>query len=166
MFRHLGCAFAMLGLFSVVPLMGQVTTATLHTIVTDSTGAIIRGATLELRHDATGITRAQACDDLGECSFPFLPPGAYSGSIKAPGFKTLEIAGLTLDATQNLRRKFVLTVGDVVEKVSVSGTAPIVNAVSPEQLETLGGETLAQLPVLPSPLYAPSPPTGTLPRAY
>jgi hypothetical protein len=71
----------------------------------------------------------------------------YSGSIGVSGFKTLEISGLVLETAQNLRRTFVLSVGDMVEKISVSGEAPIVNAVSPEQLESLGGATLQELPV-------------------
>ncbi len=131
----------------LAPIGAQVTTATLYTMITDATGAAIPGATVDLRNAATGAVRQQTCDNLGECSFQFLQPGTYSGSISVAGFKTLEISGLTVEASQNLRRAFVLSVGDVVEKVRVSAEAPIVNAVSPEQLESLGGSTLRELPV-------------------
>jgi hypothetical protein len=108
---------------------------------------VISGAVVTLRSEGTGAVRQQSCDDLGECSFTFLPPGSYRASINAPGFKTLEVSGLQVESSQNIRRKFTLTLGEVVEKVSVSGAAPIVNAVSTEQLETINGATLAELPV-------------------
>jgi len=63
------------------------------------------------------------------------------------GLRTLEVSGLQVDSAQNIRRKFALSLGEVVEKVSVSGAAPIVNAVSTEQLESINGATLTQLPV-------------------
>ncbi len=133
--------------WTAVQLPAQVTTATLYTIITDPSGAVISGATVTLQDIATGITRRQVCDEAGECSFTFLPPGKYQASIHAQGFKTLEVSGLSVDSAQNLRRKFVLSLGEVVEKVSVSGAAPIVNAVSIEQLESINSATLTQLPV-------------------
>ena len=74
-------------------------------------------------------------------------PRSYTASINAPGFKTLEVSGLQVESAQNIRRKFALSLGDVIEKVSVSGAAPIVNAVSTEQLESINGGTLTELPV-------------------
>src|SRR5439155_6301960 len=131
----------------VLRLPAQVTTGTLYTIVTDPSGAVIRVVVVTLRNDATGAGRQQTCDDVGECSFTFLPPGSYTASINAPGFKTLEVSGLQVDSAQNIRRKFALSLGEVVEKVSVSGAAPIVNAVSTEQLESINSATLTELPV-------------------
>jgi outer membrane receptor protein involved in Fe transport len=136
-----------LALLAALPLPAQVTTGTVYTIVTDPSGAVIGGVSVNLRNDATGAVRQQVCDDTGECGFTFLPPGSYTVSLSAPGFKTLEVSGLQVESAQNIRRRFTLSLGEVVEKVAVSGAAPLVNAVSTEQLESMGGETLTQLPV-------------------
>src|SRR3989442_79769 len=90
-------------------LPAQVTTGTLYTIATDPSGAVIQGAVVTLRNDASGAVRQLSCDDVGECSFTFLPPGSYTASINAPGFKTLEVSGLQVDSAQNIRRKFALS---------------------------------------------------------
>jgi len=145
-FRY-SCLSTLALLCAAVSLPGQTTTATLYTITTDPSGAVIGSVAVTLRNEATAAVRTQPCDENGECSFTFLPPGTYNASISAPGFKTLEVSGLVIDAAQNIRRKFTLSLGDVIEKVSVSGAAPIVNAVSTEQLESLSGDTLTQLPV-------------------
>ena len=133
--------------FAAVTLPAQVTTGTLYTITTDPSGAAIGGVSVSLQNTATSAVIRQSCDDLGECTFTFLPPGSYTASIGATGFKTLEVSGLQVEAAQNIRRKFTLSLGEVIEKVSVSGAAPIVNAVSTEQLESLNSATLTELPV-------------------
>src|SRR4249919_3162767 len=133
---------ALAALCLALNLPAQVTTGTVYTISTDPSGAVIQGVVVTLRNDASGSVRQQTCDDVGECSFTFLPPGTYTASINAPGFKTLEVSGLQVDSAQNIRRKFTLSLGEVIEKVSVSGAAPIVNAVSTEQLESINGGTL------------------------
>src|SRR5262249_32658482 len=102
MYRNL----CFLTLFSALQLFGQVTTATLYTIVADPSGAAIGRVTVVLKNDATGAVRQQTCDDVGECSFTFLAPGSYTASISAPGFKTLEVSAFQIDAAQNIRRKF------------------------------------------------------------
>src|SRR5690242_2928613 len=111
-------------LWITAQLWGQMTTATLYIEITDPSDAVIREATVTLTEGSTSAVRTQACNDLGECSFPFLSPGSYAASVNAPGFKTLQVSGIRVDAAQNLRRKFALSVGDVIEKVSVSGDAP------------------------------------------
>src|SRR5215813_9660106 len=102
-----------LALLTALELSAQVRTATLYTISTDPSGTVIRGVFVTLRSEATGAVRQQSCDDVGECSFTFLPPGSYTGSIHAAGFKTLEVSGLQVDSAQNIRRKFTLSLGEV-----------------------------------------------------
>jgi hypothetical protein len=134
-------------LIAVGLLPAQVTTGTLYVIVTDPSGAVISGANVALTDVATGAVREKACDEHGECDFTFLLPSSYHASITASNFKTLEVSDIRLDSGQDIRRTFVLAIGDVAEKVSVSGEAPIVNTVSPVQLNTQGSAALAELPV-------------------
>ena len=79
----------------------QVTTATFHAIVTDPSDALVANATVTLRKQRTGAGSEKVTDPSGECAFTFVPIGL---SIKATGFKTVTVSGLTPDAGQNVRR--------------------------------------------------------------
>src|SRR5215475_2222337 len=92
-FRY-SCLLTVALLCATVSLPGQTTTGTLYTITTDPSGAVIGSVAVTLKNEATAAVRAQTCDENGECSFTFLPPGTYNASMSAPGFKTLEVSGL------------------------------------------------------------------------
>jgi len=125
----------------------QVTTATLYAIVVDPSDAVIANATVTLREAGTGATTEQISDASGECAFTFVPIGQYTVSIRVTGFKELTVSGLTLNAGQNVRRKFMLEVGEVSEKVDVTAEAPLVNMVSAEQLFTQKSEQIEEMPL-------------------
>jgi len=125
----------------------QVNTATLYTIVTDHTEAVIANASINLREERTGIARTQASDAAGESAFTFVPIGTYTLSISSPGFKTLAVSGLTLGAGQNERRNFVLEIGSISDKVTVTAETPLVNTVSAEQLFTHKSTQIEELPI-------------------
>jgi hypothetical protein len=147
---RLGKALTLLAasVWSASLVTAQVTTATVYVIVTDTSAGVVPQSTAVLTEQNTGAVRRQTCDENGECKFTFLSPGLYTASIGASGFKTLEVSGLKVDAGENIRRTFALPVGDIVEKVSVAGEAPIVNTVSPEQWENTDSATLTQLPTV------------------
>ncbi len=125
----------------------QVTTATFYTIITDPSDAVVADATVTLREERTRVANEKVTDPSGECAFTFVPIGIYTVTIKATGFKTLTVSGLTLDGGQNVRRKFVLEVGEIAEKVDVTAEAPLVNTVSAEQLEGVKWAQMSELPL-------------------
>src|SRR5271163_3724428 len=66
---------------------GQAVTATLLGTVTDNTGAAVPGATVTILENATGIPHTGTTNESGNYTFPDLPPGSYSVSAEAKGFK-------------------------------------------------------------------------------
>ena len=128
-------------------LSAQQTTATFYAVVTDSSGAVIPGATVILRHEGTGARLTRTASTVGEAVFDFLRVGSYTIRVEAKGFKALETKGIELTAAQNVRQTFVLEVGVMTEVVSVAGTAPLVNPVSSEQLNTFDSSKFSDLPV-------------------
>jgi outer membrane receptor protein involved in Fe transport len=125
----------------------QLTTATFYATVTDQSGAAIPSATLSLVHQGTGAVITKTSDSAGEFQFDFLRVGVYTLRIEAQGFKRLESPGIELAAAQNVRRSFVLELGSVTETVNVQASAPLVNAVSAEQRESLSSIKVTELPV-------------------
>lgn len=125
----------------------QVTTATFYGLITDPSGAAAPGATVTLTHQGTGATTTKTSDSAGEFQFDFLRVGSYTLRIEAAGFKRFESSGIELAAAQNVRRTFALELGSVTETVKVEGTAPLVNAVSAEQRESLSTTQVRELPI-------------------
>ena len=57
----------------------------LNGLVTDATGAVVPGATVELENAATMAKRTTTSDSTGNYGFAQLPPGNYKMSVKAAG---------------------------------------------------------------------------------
>jgi hypothetical protein len=125
----------------------QVTTATLYGIVRDQSGAVMPGADVTLTHEGTAQARQTLTGDTGEFVFTALPVGSYTLKIVLPGFKTYMNRGIELAAGQNVRQTYTLEVGGVAEAVTVEGSAPLVNTVSPEQRESIARLQVTELPL-------------------
>ena len=69
---------------------------TINGTVSDSTGAVIPGATVTVRNVETGMTRALTTDERGRFAAPQLQVGNYEVSTTAPGFQTSVRRGITL----------------------------------------------------------------------
>ena len=123
-------------LFLLGSLQGpaQSTNAILSGTVSDSTGAVIPGATIAAKQLATGMQRIATSDAGGAYTIPALPIGAYSVSASAPGFKTVQIASIVLQVNQAAALNLTMTVGAASEQVTVTTELPLVNS----QNATLG----------------------------
>ena len=140
-------AVVLASLFFAVPVIAQVTTATLYGIVRDSSGSMLPGATVTLVHEETGVSRVVMTDGTGEFAATALPVGPYTLKIELQGFKTHETRGVALAAGQIARQSYTLEVGRLAETVVVEGTTPLLKTASSEQMETIGAIQVAELPL-------------------
>ena len=129
------------------PASAQVITATLYGVVHDNTGSILPGATVVITHQGTNLTRETVSDERGEFALPALPPGPYAIKIGLAGFKAYNSQGLALGAGQTVRQTYVLEVGSIEETVTVTGLSPLVQTSSTAQMQTMGTETVREIPV-------------------
>ena len=83
-----------------VPAVGQVTTASIRGTVTDTTGAIVPGATVTVKADQTGFTRETATNASGFYSFAELPLGTYTIEVTLTGFKSASRTGIVRPAQE------------------------------------------------------------------
>ena len=67
----------------------QVTTATIHGIVLDASGAVVPGARVTVTSEQTVLRQQSISDAHGEITITFLPVGTYSVSVGMDGFKAL-----------------------------------------------------------------------------
>jgi hypothetical protein len=67
---------------------GQGVNATITGTVTDPTGLVVAGASLEATNVETGAHYTAATTNTGNYAIPGLPVGSYNFTAKVPGFKT------------------------------------------------------------------------------
>ncbi len=91
------CWQPLLLLFALPALHAQ-TTAQISGTVTDTTGAVIPGATVTLVNEATQDTRVVKSNGDGLYSFPALLPSSYTIKVTAKGFEPKNLTGLVLHA--------------------------------------------------------------------
>src|SRR5438093_2810239 len=127
---------------------GQRTDATFAGVVTDPSGAVLPGAEIQLINEGTAAVTQQLTRETGEFVFNFVPIGTYTLKIVMPGFKGYESRGIPVGAAQNVRRTYALEVGAITENVTVTGEAPLVNTLSPEQRLSLETLEVRNLPMI------------------
>jgi hypothetical protein len=93
--------------------------------VTDPSGALIRGADVQLRDIARGTVATTKSNHDGIYIFPFVQPGRYSVSVGALGFKSLDLVSLTANAQDHIQQNFRLPVGAPSESVTVTSDAKV-----------------------------------------
>ncbi len=91
--------------------------------VTDVFGALVPGATVTARNEATGVTYTQTTTEAGLYAFPSVPVGTYTVSVALQGFKTANKTGNILEVNTPLVINLSLEVGGITETVSVAAEA-------------------------------------------
>jgi hypothetical protein len=120
--------------------------------VKDATGAVISGANVTITNNATkNVERTVVTTSDGLFSATLLPPGEYTVTVKAPGFKTYSGPGSVLLNTTS-RFDATLQVGATTEVVEVTASAVTVNTESAVTGTPIDSATLKALP-LPVPNF-------------
>lgn len=114
--------------------------------VTDSSGALLPGADVEVVNVATGEQRSFTTNKDGLYDTVSTPNGHYTVTITAPGFEKLVLGPITLDiGTITLNGK--LSVGSTQQQVTVTADeAAFLRTESGEQSTTLDEKTMQELP--------------------
>lgn len=147
---------ALLGVGIWVPgLMAQANKGIISGTVTDTSGAVVVGANVEVKDVGTGITYPAVTDSQGHYLIPELLVGNYQVQASKTGFRTMVHSGITLTVGVHLLVDFELPVGEAKEVVTVTGevsqvdstTATVSSLVAPRQMADLplNGRNFEQL---------------------
>jgi hypothetical protein len=134
-------------LFSSTPLRAQVVGATLTGTITDSSGAAIAGANIACKELATGVDRVVNSDAAGFYTIPNLAPGAYTVTVTATGFSTAIRSNFTLTVGESRQLNIPMEVGQVAQRVEVTGEAAAVETSSSEISAVVAPATIVDLPL-------------------
>src|SRR5438552_3939779 len=83
----LGLAIILLIALGTCELFAQTSTASIAGVVRDTSGALIPGVTISIKHIDSGLTRTVVSGETGNYTAPSLPVGPYEISTTMPGFK-------------------------------------------------------------------------------
>ena len=144
---------------ATAPALAQ-NTGSLRGTVTDTTGAIVPGATLTLTNEGTKFTRTAVSDAKGGFFFASVDPGVYRLKAEVAGFKTQEIKGLRMSANDTLGVEMKVEVGQQTETVEVTAGREMIQSetgsregiITPESIENIsmvGRNPLELLRTLP-----------------
>ncbi|MGA2808580.1 MAG: carboxypeptidase-like regulatory domain-containing protein, partial [Terracidiphilus sp.] len=127
---------------------GQGTSASLTGNVTDSSGAVVSGATVSITNVDTNFTQTVKTDGVGNYQLRPLPIGNYSLRIEATGFGRYLQNGIVLTASLAATQDVHLKVGaGKAETVAVTADAELINTSSAELGTTVGEAAIADLPL-------------------
>ena len=141
--------FALLALFAVPNALKAQTAGegTITGTVTDSSGAVIAGATVTAINAATNISTTRTSTSSGAYTVAPISPGLYSVQIAAKGFKTLRQDNLSVDALAVLSFNAALTLGEATETVVVTAAPPVLDTNNATLGTVMENETYTNLPI-------------------
>jgi hypothetical protein len=106
-------------------MLAQTDSTQILGLITDSSGAVISGATVTAKRVATGDVRTTTSNETGNYIFQLLNIGEYEVTCTAPGFKSEVRSGIVLQLQQKARLDFSLQVGQQVERIEVAASTPL-----------------------------------------
>ncbi|MCC6858765.1 MAG: TonB-dependent receptor [Bryobacterales bacterium] len=115
--------------------------------VTDSSGAVLPGAALELRNTATNVTLKTSTNAEGLFVFPPVIPGVYDVSAAASGFSTAQLNGMSLEVGQSRTVNLTLTPSPVAESVTISDVAPLLTTNRADRGTVVENQFLVSIPL-------------------
>lgn len=144
--------FLLVALTLPISVYAQEFRATLSGRISDTTGAAISGATVEIKNVDTGETWKASSNNDGDYQVAFLMPGNYTVTAETPGFKKIIRDGIKLLVAGHGVVDLQLALGDVNQSVTVSGGAPLLETENADR-----GLTVESKRVLETPLQGQNP---------
>jgi hypothetical protein len=128
-------------------LRGQATEGSILGTVTDSSSAVIAGATVKITSVETGTERVQSTTAEGEFVVTNLSLGSYVVRVEAKGFKSVVHPPVTITVKARIRVDSTLEIGEVTQTVQVTGETPLLKSDTPEVGGVVSREELESYPV-------------------
>jgi hypothetical protein len=136
-------------LINLQPASGQSLYGGLVGKVTDTTAASVPKATVTATNMQTGTggVRTAMTNDTGDYAFPTLPPGVYSVTIRADGFRPVTMTGINVTADTTTRIETSLELGAVSEQITISASALALQTEGAEVRHDMSKEVLENSPI-------------------
>jgi len=143
--RRVVAAFLFCGLLG--PVAAQDPRGSIVGKVTDPSGAVVAGASVEVVHKAMGTKVVLQTNEAGIYQALFLLPGFYQVSVEQPGFKKYVRDDLELRVNDRLELNISLELGTAGQSITVVAETPLLNTTSASIGTVVDSRRVADLPV-------------------
>ena len=124
------------------------TTGTINGSVKDQNGAVVAGANVTAKNEATGVERKATSGEDGLFVIDQVTPGSYSIIVEGQGFKRTVAPKIIVQVSQTTNVTMNLELGSVNETVTVtSGVQEIINTTSPTLTSIINTKQVVDLPL-------------------
>jgi Carboxypeptidase regulatory-like domain/TonB dependent receptor len=132
---------------TVVSAFAQTETGRIIGTLTDTSGAVIPGATVTLTHVQTNRETVATTDDTGRYVSIPLAIGNYRVAVERAGFKKVIRSGITLQVGETAVLDFKLEVGELTQQVEVTSDAPLLETTEASQGQVIDSRRIVDLPL-------------------
>jgi hypothetical protein len=128
--------------------------ASLSGTVIDETGAVVSGVQVTVINEETGIRRGAETNKIGYFFLPLLPPGNYTLSAEMPGFATVTVGDVLVEASLNASIQIILKPQKLNEKIDVVADSSVdsawsrANPTDPTRGYAIGSKQAVSAPIL------------------
>jgi outer membrane receptor protein involved in Fe transport len=132
---------------AAIPAMGQSFYGSLLSVVKDSQGGAIPGATVVLTNQGTSERKEAVSTEDGSARFTNLVPGSYRLEVELPGFQRYSREGIDVNVQTAPRIDVTLQVGSLEETIQVTGEAPLLQTQNASVGSVVGSRAVQELPL-------------------
>ncbi len=129
------------------PAGAQVGTSSITGVVMDSSGAVVPGASVQVKDEDTGVVYEGATTATGNYSFSALPPGPYTITVLKQGFERAVSVHNNLTVGEPLVLDVTLKVGAANETVEVVGGYQRIETTNATVSDVITAEQVVNLPL-------------------
>ncbi len=122
-------------------------TASVRGVVTDSSQAAVPAAKITITDVNRNLEHSAVADSSGRYVLTALPPGTYSLTAEAAGFKKYSRSAFELQVQQEATVNVELSVGEVATTVEISSSAPLLNTTSADLGQVVNNRFIQSLPL-------------------
>ena len=115
--------------------------------VTDSTGAVVAGASVTVTNTGTNSTTTVQTDTGGKYSVVNLVPANYKVIVSKSNFKRFERGSVPVQVGSSIRIDAELSVGNTSETVQVTSAVPLLQTDSSSQGQQIAGSQVQEMPL-------------------
>jgi hypothetical protein len=135
--------------FLFAPVSGQAQTfrGGINGTVTDGSGAVVPGASVEAADTATGVSHKTVSTSAGEYIFQDLALGKYKVTVTASGFKTAVVSSVPVTAGVIYTLPVKLGVESAGETVEVSASGLALDTTTTTQTTDIPEQTVQDIPL-------------------
>ncbi len=132
---------------SMIPLGAQVSTGTISGTITDSSGAAISDAQVQVKNSGTGVVQTAASDSQGRFTVPSLNVGQYEVTANKAGFQTVVRTNIPVTVGSQFVVDITLPVGAAQQTVTVEGEVAQVDTASSTVANLVEQKQMIDLPL-------------------